>query len=129
MAQAFEQGILAHIRCFFQAGDRSPARAEIIREALELLNAEDLPWTARSVRLWFTRSTTPMTRSAATTAASAIHSALPVWLHSDECAANSGCLSDDVADGARPKFPAGATHRSSDAALANPDSILPAPQI
>jgi hypothetical protein len=55
MATAADQGIFArHIRRFFQVGDRSPARAETIREALDLLNAEDRHWTARSVRLWFT---------------------------------------------------------------------------
>jgi hypothetical protein len=57
MSTTAEQGILArHIRRFFQVGDRSPARAEIIREALDLLNAEDRHWTAESVRLWFTNN-------------------------------------------------------------------------
>jgi hypothetical protein len=49
-----EQSILAaHIRRFFDAPDRSPARAEIVRQLAEMLNVAGRHWTPRSIRLWF----------------------------------------------------------------------------
>jgi hypothetical protein len=43
----------ARINRFFSAPDRSPARAEIVAEAISLLNHCGRQWTSRTVRLWF----------------------------------------------------------------------------
>jgi hypothetical protein len=44
---------LTFIQRFFEVPDRSNARAEIVRQALDALNASEHRWTARTVRLWF----------------------------------------------------------------------------
>jgi hypothetical protein len=49
-----EQSVLvAHIRRFFAAPDRSTARSDIVREVQALLNVHNREWTSRTIRLWF----------------------------------------------------------------------------
>jgi hypothetical protein len=50
----YEHGILTEqIHRFFAAPARSPSRALVVDQVLELLIVDNREWTARTVRLWF----------------------------------------------------------------------------